>query len=223
MEDENKLNLWSSYNSDYAKDHEKMNPESYWEFKEIFKLYKPSYDDEILEIGCNTGEFCYLINDKFKVSPVGVDINNDAIDLALKKYPDLNFQNKDLFELEGKYDAIYMQHVIEHIENPVEALKKLRNNLKKDGKLIITCPNNWAYLLKFIAWTQKQKFCYDPSHYHEFSPRSIIKTIKKANYNPIKLFTKPLGVPFINRVFPNSYYSMPSFYCGGHIFLIVQK
>ena len=37
----------------------------------------------------------------------------------------MDFHVKDFLDLEGKYDVIYMQHVIEHLKVPEKALIKL--------------------------------------------------------------------------------------------------
>lgn len=219
----NKESRWNDYNVEYAKDHEKKNPHDYWEFKAIFDLYEPKSTDKILEIGCNTGEFCNLLKERYNNKIYGIDINNNAIKMAIDKYPNLNFQNKDIFELKERYDIIYMQHVIEHLKEPEKALIKLRkDNLNCGGKLIITCPNKWAYFLKVYAWRKKTKFCYDPTHVTEFSPLTLSKLIKNAGYKKLKMFTKPLGFPFSYLISPDLYYSLPSWVFGGHIFLLCQ-
>ncbi|HOI71137.1 MAG TPA: class I SAM-dependent methyltransferase [Methanobacterium sp.] len=211
------------YDSNYALDHQKEDPENYWEFQQILKLHTPSYNDKILEIGSNTGEFCHLLKEKFNVNPVGIDINSFAVSIAKKNYPELNFHIQNLFDIKGKFDLIYMQHVIEHIENPVIALKNLKNNLNDEGKLILSCPNKWAYPNKLICWIQRERFCYDPTHYHEFSPQSLTKTVTEAGYKPIKLLTKALPIPLLNRISPKIYYSIPSYLFGAFIFLKIEK
>ena len=220
----NKGTKWNTYNLEYAKDHEKKNPNDYWEFKAIFDLYEPKSTDKILEIGCNTGEFCNLLKEKYNSETYGIDINKNAIRVAIDKYPKLNFQSKDIFELKKeRYDIIYMQHVIEHLKEPEKALIKLRKeNLNYKGKLIITCPNKWAYFLKIYAWRKKTKFCYDPTHISEFSPLTLSKLLKNAGYQKVRMFTKPLGSPFSSLISPNFYYSLPSWVFGGHIFLLCQ-
>ena len=42
----------------------------------------------------------------------------------------------------GSFDLIVMRHVLEHLENPVTALKKIVNLLSKDGILYIAVPNS---------------------------------------------------------------------------------
>lgn len=212
------------FDSKYALDHKKEDPENYWEFQQILKLHTPSDNEKILEIGSNTGEFCYLLKKKFNVDPVGIDINSSAVSIAKKNYPYLNFYRQDLFDIKGRsYDLIYMQHVIEHIKNPIIALEKLKNNLNDGGKVILSCPNKWAYPTKLISWIQKERFCYDPTHYHEFSPRSLTKTVTDAGYKPIKLLTKALPIPLLYRISPRIYYLIPSYLFGAFIFLKIEK
>lgn len=225
MEDENKLKKerWNSYNSQYAKDHEKKSPEVDWEFKKILKLYKPSSKDKILEIGCNTGEFCWLLKKKYGVNPEGVDINAAAISIATKKYPDIKFQVKDLFEVNDNYDVIYMQHVIEHLDEPEKALIKLKSLLNPGGKLIVTCPNNWAHITKLVCQIKRRKFCYDPTHVSEFNPLELSKIIRISGYNVLKIITMPLGIPFLYRISPSLHYSMPAYLFGDFIFILAER
>lgn len=211
------------YDFKYALDHKKEDPENHWQFQEILKLHTPLHNEKILEIGSNTGEFCYLLKKKFKVDPIGIDINSSAVSIAKDSYPDLNFHKQDLYNIKESYDIIYMQHVIEHIKNPVDALKKLKNNLNDDGKVILSCPNKWAYPTKLVCWIQKRRFCYDLTHYHEFSPKSLIKIVNKAGYKHTKLLTKPLAIPLLFRISTRIYYSFPSYLFGEFIFLKIEK
>jgi 2-polyprenyl-3-methyl-5-hydroxy-6-metoxy-1,4-benzoquinol methylase len=176
MKNEKKLEeKWQEYGLDYAKDHEKDNPIVNSEFNEIFKLYTPRKNEKLLEIGCNTGEFCWLLEQKYDILPDGIDINAEAIKIAKEKYPNLNFQVMNLFDLDKKYDVIYMQHVIEHLKSSKKAILKLNDLLNPGGKLIISCPNNWAYTSKLMCGLKKQQFYYDPTHVHEFNPDELSK------------------------------------------------
>ncbi len=214
---------WEKYNLDYAKDHEKKNPEIQGEFKEILKLYSPDPNKKILEIGCNTGEFCGLLKKKCNAAPKGIDINVEAIRIANVKYPEIDFQVKNFFDLNEKYDVIYMQHVIEHLEEPEKAVTKLKNLLNRGGKLIITCPNGWAYSSKFFCWLRKIKFCYDPTHVSEFNPSDLSKLIKNTGLNQLKLITKPLGIPGIYRISRTIQYGIPSYLFGDFIFILAEN
>lgn len=211
-----------NYNLEYAKDHEKDNPEFFGEFKEVLKLYSPFPKEKVLEIGCNTGEFCWLLEEKYKVVPTGIDINEKAIEIAKKKYPHINFYVKDLFDMSGKYDVIYLQHVIEHIKEPDKAFLKINHLLNPGGKLIITCPNNWAYVTKLICWIRNEKFCYDPTHIYEFNPQELSQLVTDAGFNKLKVKTRP-GFPFVQRISINLQYKIPMYLFGDVIYILAEK
>lgn len=223
MENKRKSKKKDIYDLGYAKDHEKYNPENHLEFLETLKLYRPANDEKILEIGCNTGEFCWLLQKKFNVKPLGIDINENAIKIAKKKYPEMNFEVKDFFELDGDYDLIYLQHVIEHITDPGRAFNKLKGLLKDEGNLVVTCPNKWAYPTKLICKINGTRFCYDPTHVSEFDPVYLSKIIEKEGFKLLKVTTKPLGVPFMCRICPKLQYSIPALYLGDFIFILAKK
>ena len=212
----------SNYDRDYAKDHEKDNPEFYPEFKEVLKLYTPIPNEKVLEIGCNTGEFCWLLYNKYNIVPLGVDINPEAIEIAKENYPQINFQVMDLFEVKGKYDVVYMQHVIEHVKKPEKAFLKIKSLLNPGGKLIITCPNNWAYITKLICWIMKEKFCYDPTHVSEFDPKELSQIVLDAGFNQLKVKSRP-GFPFVHRISTKLQYMIPMYLFGDVIFLMAEK
>jgi len=223
MADGKKEGQGDIYNFQYARDHEKEDPADYWEFKEILKLHKPLPQAEVLEIGCNTGEFCWLLEQKYEVIIRGVDINQEAISRAKSKYPDMNFQLIDLFEVEGSYDVIYMQHVIEHLKNPKKALKHIKNLLKDKGVFILSCPNQWAYILKLNCWIHGTRFCYDSTHLNEFNPQNLTNLLHKTGFKHIKYSTRPLGLPLLPCISKKLYFSFSSGKFGGFIFMIAQK
>ena len=75
-----------------------------------------------------------------------IEASSDAIDIAKNelKGKKINFYN-DLFEnvvLPQKYNNIILTHVLEHLDNPIFVLKKIKNEwLAKNGKLFLVCPN----------------------------------------------------------------------------------
>jgi 2-polyprenyl-3-methyl-5-hydroxy-6-metoxy-1,4-benzoquinol methylase len=65
----------------------------------------------VLDYGCGTGDFYRFLQRRgIKVKYTGVDINENFIDLAKKKYPECTFKvmNADDDEFEGFYDYIFI-------------------------------------------------------------------------------------------------------------------
>lgn len=99
------------------------------------------YGDECLELGPADGVMTkFLINDFSKV--IAVEGSNEL----LKKIPDFPNLKKihSLFEdfnPRSLFNTIILDHVLEHIEKPVNLLSIIKDWLTEDGKLIIGVPN----------------------------------------------------------------------------------
>jgi len=121
---------------------------------EIFNYFinaLPAYRDKVnnyLEIGAGHGLYLSKALEVFKpgTSFTVVDISQTSIDLATNFNNDdrVSFFVKDIFDFsdEATYDFICMGEVLEHVEEPLKLLTKLRNLLTDDGTLFITTPTN---------------------------------------------------------------------------------
>jgi len=107
----------------------------------IYKFFKNKTGLDILEIGCGYGYTSYAIR-KQGNNVIGLDISQNAI-----KFANTNFGNfhvnfdVDKFVSDKKFDVIIATEVFEHLENPYLFVKKIKEFLKKDGKILMTTPN----------------------------------------------------------------------------------
>jgi 2-polyprenyl-3-methyl-5-hydroxy-6-metoxy-1,4-benzoquinol methylase len=97
-----------------------------------------------LELGSSKGDFTKHLTAYFD-DITCVEASDEAISIAeqtLKKnitYFNSVFENT---KLPKKYDNIILTHVLEHIDNPIELLSKIKNEWLSDkGKLFLVCPN----------------------------------------------------------------------------------
>ncbi|MEK7083487.1 MAG: class I SAM-dependent methyltransferase, partial [Patescibacteria group bacterium] len=97
----------------------------------------------VLDAGCGTGELAYLIAKKGAKQVIGVDYSQEAIALAERTYrmPNLKFICNDIDSIKGRFDVITTLGTIEHTDDPLSVLKRLKNMLMQKGSLIVTCPN----------------------------------------------------------------------------------
>ena len=111
-------------------------------FKEHFK------SGNILELGCFQGAFTSRLTDIFE-NITCIEASSDALMLAKqnKKLAKVKFI-ESMFEdaiLENKYENIILVHVLEHIDDRIAVLKKIREAwLADDGIFIVACPNAYA-------------------------------------------------------------------------------
>jgi len=112
------------------------------EFEEVIKEIQWK-GKKVLDVGCGTGEFAFLISKKH-ANVIGIDYSTEAIKTAKKKYkhPNLIYEKIDASKhISGNYDIIVSIGTLEHMDNPFNLLKKLKKHLTSNGKIIITSPN----------------------------------------------------------------------------------
>ena len=112
----------------------------------MMKSFEPHFvKGNVLELGSFKGLFTQRLLPFFS-NITCVEASSEAITEAEKLLSgnSIKFYNS-IFEetnLDIKYDNIILTHVLEHIENPIELLKKINDKwLSKNGRLFLVCPN----------------------------------------------------------------------------------
>lgn len=106
-----------------------------------FKKYAPK--GRALELGCFKGEFTRLLVEAFE----DVTAVEGAPSLAAELEQRFTGQAKvvcgrfEEVELDGKFDAIFLMHTLEHCDDPLLVLSRIRDWLSPDGQLFLACPN----------------------------------------------------------------------------------
>ncbi|MDV3769043.1 hypothetical protein CMU26_05750 [Elizabethkingia anophelis] len=108
---------------------------------------------KILDIGCGTGSHLNILTN-LGFSGTGIDLNTNMIEYAKKKYPHLNFQIKNMKNIDyiNEFDAIiclcttFCYNTTN--EDVVTTLKAFNKALKKGGLLIIETFNPITFLGK---------------------------------------------------------------------------
>jgi len=95
----------------------------------------------LFEVGIGACE-CMLAAKEMGYNTFGIDVIERHVTDGQKKY-DLDLQTADFneFESEKKWDIIIMGDVIEHVSDPIAALKKAEKMLNDDGALWVSTPN----------------------------------------------------------------------------------
>lgn len=144
---------------------------------------KLTLNKDILDFGCGWGRFLQL-NNKAK-KKYAVELRKECINFIKK-----NIKNIQIFEtlekIEIKFDIITMFHVLEHLPNQIEAIKKLKKKLKKNGKIIIEVPSSNDFLLKFDKLKSFKKFTFWSEHLILHNEFSLKKILKAAGFKKIK-------------------------------------
>ncbi|MEE1945133.1 class I SAM-dependent methyltransferase [Pedobacter sp. KR3-3] len=113
----------------------------------MIKSFVPFFKDgNLLELGSFKGDFTQKLLPFFK-DITCVEASNEAIATAKQTTlagTSVNCIHSTFEEasLPTKYDNIVLTHVLEHLDNPVEILKKINDEwLSATGRFFLVCPN----------------------------------------------------------------------------------
>ena len=109
------------------------------------RTYKDSRS--VLDVGSGIGVWPYLLK-KAEYDVDCVEENELSIDFIYEKLGMRCLSGLDAAV--GKYDTVTMLHVLEHIENPVEFLKKVQSFVRPGGSIFVEVPDSceFSYLDK---------------------------------------------------------------------------
>lgn len=111
----------------------------------MIKTFEPYFrGDSLLELGSFKGDFTRRFLQYFE-DVTCVEASEVAINAARVKLGDKVQFIHSMFEsanLPKRYDNIVLTHVLEHIDDPVQILKRINNEwLSDNGRLFLVCPN----------------------------------------------------------------------------------
>lgn len=112
------------------------------------KFFKNKSGLKILDVGCGTGAVIEYLRFKNQQA-MGIDASSIAVDYCRQKNlpVEKSEAHKTKFS-EEVFDVVLALDLLEHLENPEEAIKEMKRILKQGGLLIITVPAHqflWSY------------------------------------------------------------------------------
>jgi len=117
---------------------------------------------------------------------IGLDINNPSADVRADLEKKLPFKNEE-------FDAVILIHVIEHLKDPLHALKEFQRILKKGGVIFISTPSPWSAM----AWE-------DPYHIRPYTIGSLKSLAADAKLSTAEMYysnnTPLFGVLRLNKL-----------------------
>ena len=136
---------------------------------------------KILDVGCGIGAYIYDLSNIGFVNATGIDpfIDEDFV------YPNgVVIRKKFVGQLTEQYDVILSHHSFEHVPNPLETLKSIKDRLNMDGVCILTIP-----VAEDLYKIYKEN-CYliqAPQHFFLYSIKSMSILAQKSGFKIEKI------------------------------------
>jgi len=133
----------------------------------------------ILEIGSGHGEAIYNF-DKIGYNVTGIEPDKRNVISINKKLKNSTciVEKAETFSFEKKFDIIWLNHVFEHLTQPIQFLTKISNFLNNSGFIFIEVPS-------VEKKNDYRQFTSAP-HAYNYSKLSLINISKKADYKILK-------------------------------------
>ena len=134
----------------------------------LLKKCNVTFDSNILDIGCGSGQLLLDLNQSGFKNLTGIDpyIKSDIV------YDnDVKIFKKEISALECNYDLIMLHHSFEHMPKPLNVFKNISRLLNKSGRVLLRTPTTSSYAWKHygINWVQLDA----PRHLFLHSLKSI--------------------------------------------------
>lgn len=113
--------------------------------KYLLRTIEPYFkrDGTALELGCYKGDMTEQILDYFPAVTV-IEASSDLASMVQQRFSRRVSVINSTFEdalIQDRYDNVFIVHTLEHLDDPVGILKKIRGWLTPAGRLFVAVPN----------------------------------------------------------------------------------
>lgn len=97
----------------------------------------------------------------------------------------------------GSFDAIVAGEILEHFEQPIHALRAWHETLQPGGRLVLSTPNPNSPIEQLLTINLTKRFFYTEEHICLYPQRWLLRLMRRAGFQQIRLYSGGLPVPFI--------------------------
>lgn len=162
-----------------------------------FKQYNCMYLDQmppgrLLDVGCGSGTLLAHMR-KLGWEVVGQEVDPAAAEYARKRWGvDVHVGSLETLDAHTEiFDAVIMNHVIEHAHDPIVLLSTCHRLLRHGGRLVVTTPNvaSYGHHQFGASWRGLE-----PSrHLHLFTYETLVQIFKRAGFSHQHCWTTALN------------------------------
>lgn len=152
--------------------------------------YIPQKIKKVLDVGCASGNFGQMLKEIYGCEVWGVEPDTASAEIAGNKLDHVInsfFDSSVDIPAVNKFDCIFFNDVLEHLQQPEEALKLASDYLETNGCVIASIPNIRYYpviltLLRYKDFKYSDAGVMDKTHLRFFTKTSMIKLFEASSF-----------------------------------------
>jgi len=155
---------------------------------DIVQRLRTTPDSAVLELGCGeggTGEAAISAGKAGRY--VGIELNPAAASVARGRLSEVlegDVESLDLAALEGRFDALIISEVLEHLTDPWRVLRELARCVRPGGQVFASSPNvsHWRVVRSLLLgrFDYEESGVMDRTHLRWFTPASYRQLFEQA-------------------------------------------
>lgn len=184
--------------------------------------FVPSNARKIIDIGCHTGSFGLRLKQESPREVWGIELNPVSAAAASTRLDHVLVGKFDVSSAipNNYFDAVIFNDVLEHMEDPWEALRVARTKLSESGIIVASIPNlrhidNIIHILRDKDFRYEAVGVRDRTHLRFFTETSIRRMFLECELSVIELkginerwWTESVSRRIAFRLFPNALQDM---------------
>jgi SAM-dependent methyltransferase len=174
---------------------------NYWSSKTIDEARDKTYDDDIrryhqvidenyktiVDYGCGNGGLLSIIkNNNDNIKLFGIELNEELIKY-LNDETIITYNNINKIPNDENIDCIMLNHVLEHLYDPISILTDIKTKMNKKTLLIIEVPHAGDILITDYNCDSFKKFTFWSEHLILYTEKSLLKLLNKLKFSDIKI------------------------------------
>ena len=182
--------------------------------RDAWKARRPTYHREIerlcrflippgasvLEIGCGTGDLLHALRPR---RGLGIDLSPRMVEIARRKYPDLEFSVGDVevLDIEERFDYVLLSDLVGHLDDVWLAFRNLHRVCHPSTRIMVTYYN---YLWEPVLRAAERLGLKAPQPLQNWlPPQDLTNLAVITGFEPVKLgfwLLCPIRVPLLTLV-----------------------
>ena len=138
---------------------------------------------DVLDLGCGGG-FMVEAFSRLGARVSGVDISQNSISYARKRFQNCDFYCESLADFRGRglsFDFVFSSEVLEHLPGPVEFMETVAAVTRYGGYVYVSAPDA-GHLAVPSEFTEWDNIC-PPEHLQWFNHENLMLVFRRYGFN----------------------------------------